>query len=60
LEEAESIEDNEVFDLELDPFDVVVGEDPVFDSGSESSEDDNDDTFSDLSSDAGDLDDDEP
>jgi len=60
LEESESIEDNEVFDLELDPFDVVVGEDPVLDSGSGSSEDDNDDAFSDLSSDAGDLDDDEP
>lgn len=60
LEESESVEDNEVFDLELDPFDAVVGEDPVLDSGSESSEGEDDDSFSDLSSDAGDLDDDEP
>jgi hypothetical protein len=42
LEESENIEDNEIFDLDLNPFD---GE-PALDSGSESSEDDDDDTFS--------------
>ena len=57
LEESESIEDNDLFDLELDPFDFVVGEDPASNSESESSKGDDDDTFSDLSSDGGYLDD---
>ncbi|KAF9567366.1 RNA polymerase I-specific transcription initiation factor RRN3 [Agrocybe pediades] len=52
-EEEESADEEDVF--ELDPFDVVLGQEPA--STSDESDSDDGDTFSDLSSDAGDLDD---
>jgi len=57
LEEDENIEDHDIF--ELDPFDVVVGQERDSLSGNEDSDEDDDDgdNFSDLSSDVGDMDD---
>ena len=54
LEEDGNVEDHDIF--ELDPFDVVVGQegDPLSDD--EDSEEDDGDNFSDLSSDFGDMD----
>lgn len=56
LEEEENIQDQDVF--EIDPFDVVVGQEG--DNSDSEDEDDEEDNFSDLSSDAGDLGDSEP
>ncbi|EIN10498.1 RNA polymerase I-specific transcription initiation factor RRN3 [Punctularia strigosozonata HHB-11173 SS5] len=56
LEEVAAQAQEDVF--ELDPFDTVVGQDG--DSESDDDESDDDDNLSDLSSDAGDVDDDEP
>lgn len=54
LEEDGNVEDHDIF--ELDPFDVVVGQegDPLSDD--EDSDEDDGDNFSDLSSDFGDMD----
>jgi len=52
----DTLEDGDIFELELDPFDAVVGEEPVSDSDTETEEEDDDDAFSDLSSDPGYLD----
>lgn len=55
LEEEESADEEDVF--ELDPFDIVLGQEPASTSDEESDSDDDGDTFSDLSSDGGDMDD---
>ena len=55
LEEEETPEDQAVF--ELDPFDIILGQEPDDDSDSDS-DDSDDGAFSDLSSEAEDLDDD--
>lgn len=54
LEEEDSVDEQDIF--ELDPFDTVLGQEPDFDA-SDSDEDEDDDAFSDLSSEAEDLDD---
>ncbi|KAF8806334.1 RNA polymerase I-specific transcription initiation factor RRN3, partial [Phlegmacium glaucopus] len=56
LEEDESVEDHDIF--ELDPFDVIVGQegDSLSDDEDSDEDDDDGDNFSDLSSDAGDMD----
>ena len=55
LEEDESLEDHDIF--ELDPFDVVVGQEGDSSDNEDSDEDGDEDNFSDLSSDFGDVDD---
>lgn len=54
--EEEEVDDEDVF--ELDPFDVVLGQEASSSTlDTDSSDDENDGNFSDLSSDAGDMDD---
>ena len=53
MEEDGTVEDHDIF--ELDPFDVVVGQEGDL-SDDEDSDEDNGDNFSDLSSDFGDMD----
>ncbi|KAF8914242.1 RNA polymerase I-specific transcription initiation factor RRN3 [Gymnopilus junonius] len=55
LEEEETPDEQDLF--ELDPFDVVLGQEPSTSDISDSEGEDEGDNFSDLSSDAGDLDD---
>ena len=57
LEQDEDLEDHDLF--ELDPFDVVIGQEPgssIDGSDSESDDDNDEGTFSDLSSEADELD----